>query len=211
MERSTARWDPKRWFADWQKRRHKREFERVRGILSEITYKPGYTWHLDQSEKRLHLKSFLWVIDREVQAIPHGPDVPPPTNPFHHVQLQSGLILRRWLPRHRIIREVLDHLESVETHETGEFFKYKGERIFDPHTPFENKKKWKRLKRESVREWKWWERFEWEGALYGYLGGSVFSAGMGLICHRFGFPWSAKEIFLGNLAGILLVSKWRWV
>jgi hypothetical protein len=177
-------------FKRWNHNRRLRDRERVEEILKQITYKPGYDWLL-QTGKYFMITFHLPVKERDS---------------LEETNISSVLVMDRFLPAHKILRQVFDHLKDMETHETGEFFKFRGQRYFDPHESKQNKMKFKELRRENP----WW-RINWAAVWMGFSLGGAATIPVTVVLQR-SLGWSMggwQWILLGQIFGALCVARWE--
>lgn len=184
----------------WQRGRNAREHDRVEAVLKQITYKPGsrITLFYKPIGKEFQLHLLAQVMDRN--------------NPTSMITLQRDVTLKTKLPTHKIVRQIFEEFVALEAHETAEFFKFKNDRIFDPHL---DKKAFKALKKQSKREWKWWQRFNWEEMFVSYLATEMLLTGFALVLEHYKQPINFGHInfgqmALGGLTAVVIVSWLTW-
>lgn len=99
---------------------------KARAILAEVTYKPGWTLDTDIDGRGEAYMVWRW----------RAPDA---SGHYGGTMAVSG---RRWfispyMSRSELVNTALLAALTAEEHETREFFRYKGKRVFNPHVNVE--------------------------------------------------------------------------
>lgn len=89
-------------------------------ILSDITYKPGYQMRIVEVDGELFLQATAMVT-----CVKRGTTVPLSTH-AHKVSI--------YLSKTMFIQLVFTIYKELEDHEAREHFRYRGRRIYNPHT-----------------------------------------------------------------------------
>lgn len=103
-------------------------------FFENFSYKPNvtfqYQYQIDYDRSRVNIT--MWVPDSRRDHVPE-------TTPWGRktivplVPIDKVVMLERWYNEERAKEFIWFHLHDLEIHEMGEWFKYKGERPYDPH------------------------------------------------------------------------------
>lgn len=103
---------------------HHNQEERLRSIIADVQYKPGWTFEVTRNE---HDYMTLWckwqVPDVETKRM---------------IDLRFTMVINCWQMEQMKTEDVVNYyvsglLRNAELHEMDEWFKYKGEHVRDPH------------------------------------------------------------------------------
>lgn len=104
--------------------RHDQE-QRLRNIIADILYKPGWTFEVTCSEYDYMTLWCKWQV----------PDV---VNPEKMLDLRHTICINAWQMEQMKTEDVVNYyvnslIRTAELHEMDEWFRYKGEHVRDPH------------------------------------------------------------------------------
>lgn len=111
--------------------------ERVKNILSKITYKPGWTFYVDREDKNTYKYSSYLKLHVIAQQI----DI---SDPLKIVYIKSDMMISEWDIERLSDNQLIDYLvlqliRKVELHEIDEWLKIDGINFREPHPELKEK------------------------------------------------------------------------
>lgn len=102
---------------------------RLRDILAQITYKPGWVIKLEANNEFFPKGK----IEYGIRVIAKSPNADDPTQVAY---INTGSTLPDWMldaPETDVVEWVYKTVATLEAHEQAEFFRYRGKHHVDPH------------------------------------------------------------------------------